>query len=32
VVYLGAERLRPEKGIEVLPLPVFLAELARGLG
>jgi predicted AAA+ superfamily ATPase len=32
VVYLGAERLRPEKGIEVLPLPAFLAELERGLG
>jgi uncharacterized protein len=32
VVYLGAERLRPEKGIEVLPLEAFLAELARGLG
>jgi len=32
VVYLGAEKLRPEKGIEVLPLPVFLVELQRGLG
>jgi predicted AAA+ superfamily ATPase len=31
VVYLGAERLRPEKGIEVLPLPAFLAEIERGL-
>jgi predicted AAA+ superfamily ATPase len=32
VVYLGAERLRPEKGIEVLPLDAFLSEVARGLG
>jgi predicted AAA+ superfamily ATPase len=32
VVYLGAEKLRPEKGIEVLPLSAFLAELQRGLG
>lgn len=32
VVYLGAERLRPEKGIEVLPLATFLDELAAGLG
>jgi len=32
VVYLGAGRLRPEKGIEVLPLPAFLAELEHGLG
>ncbi len=32
VVYLGPDRLRPEKGIEALPLPVFLAELQRGLG
>lgn len=32
VVYLGAERLRPEKGIEVLPLAMFLDELAKGFG
>jgi len=32
VVYLGEERLRPEKGIEALPLGDFLSELARGLG
>jgi len=31
-VYLGKERLRPEKGIEVLPLDAFLAEVERGLG
>jgi predicted AAA+ superfamily ATPase len=31
-VYLGVERLRPEKGIEALPLEAFLVELARGLG
>lgn len=32
LVYLGAERLRPEKGIEVLPLAAFLNEIERGLG
>ena len=32
VVYLGGERLRPEKGIDVLPLATFLDELAGGLG
>lgn len=31
-VYLGSERLRPEKGIEVLPLGAFLAEVERGFG
>lgn len=32
VVYLGAEELRPERGIEVLPVRHFLAELERGFG
>jgi predicted AAA+ superfamily ATPase len=32
VVYLGSEKLRPEKGIEALPLPLFLDQLKRGLG
>jgi len=31
VVYLGSERLRPEAGIEALPLDTFLTELRRGL-
>ncbi len=30
LVYLGRERLRPEAGIEVVPLADFLAELERG--
>ena len=30
VVYLGDEELRPEPGIEVLPLAHFLRELERG--
>lgn len=30
-VYLGTQTLRPEPGIEVLPLPSFLKELASGL-
>jgi hypothetical protein len=30
VVYLGTERLVPERGIEVLPLAGFLRELERG--
>ena len=30
VVYLGDERLRPEDGIEVLPLGEFLGELEDG--
>lgn len=32
VVYLGAERMRPEKGVDVLPLHAFLSEVERGLG
>ena len=32
LIYLGAERLRPERGVEVLPLAAFLSELERGLG
>jgi predicted AAA+ superfamily ATPase len=32
LIYLGAERLRPERGIEVLPLAAFLSKLDRGLG
>ena len=31
VVYLGAQRLRPEKGIEVLPFDIFLDEVRAGL-
>ncbi len=32
VVYLGDEELRPEPGIEVLPLARFLREVEQGLG
>lgn len=31
VVYLGREKLAPERGLEVLPLADFLTELERGL-